>query len=447
MELVEGVDFIELRPRPGARPRRPATRGRGRGRGRGRCRHRRARRRARAAPAAAAGARQLAEGVSALHEAGKLHRDIKPTNVLVTARGPGRAARLRPRRPTWDRRDPARDRRASASSARSPTCRRSRRAGAAGLAGERLVQRRRDALRGADRPAPVRRAAAGRSWRRSGRSSPPPPRRSPPGSPTTSTRSASTCSAATRGRRALRTPRRSSARPRRRPGAESARRRPPGRGLPLIGRERHREALGRGLPAGRDGRPQAGLRLGPVGVGQEHACSRRSSTTLTEGDEAVVLAGRCYERESVPYKALDSVVDALSRYLKPLPDAEARAHSCPATWRCWRGCSRCCGGSRRWPTAPAARVRDRPTSRSCAAAAFAALRALLAAIGRVKPLVVAIDDLQWGDPENAAARSPTWSAPPTRRVCSCSGATGPRTSTTARSCAAARAPTARTRRG
>ena len=30
---------------------------------------------------------QLAEGVHALHAAGKLHRDIKPTNVLVTREG------------------------------------------------------------------------------------------------------------------------------------------------------------------------------------------------------------------------------------------------------------------------------------------------------------------------------------------------------------------------
>src|SRR5207253_1006830 len=61
MELVEGVSFLtHVRPDPDAPPHESRLR---------------------------AALRQLAAGVAALHDAGKLHRDIKPTNALVTPEG------------------------------------------------------------------------------------------------------------------------------------------------------------------------------------------------------------------------------------------------------------------------------------------------------------------------------------------------------------------------
>ena len=171
-----------------------------------------------------------------------------------------------------------------------------------------------------------------------------------------------------------------------------------GQGVPLIGRERHREVLRAAFESVRGGRPQVVLVSGRSGSGK----STLLQTFLDEliaHDEAVVLAGRCYERESVPYKALDSVVDALSRYLKPLAEAEVKpllprdvallARVFPVLHRVDAVAS-----------APRPEF-EIPDQQELRRRAFAALRALLANIGREKPLVVAIDDLQWADPENA----------------------------------------------
>jgi len=60
---------------------------------------------------------------------------------------------------------------------------------------------------------------------------------------------------------------------------------------------------------------------GPSGVGKS-ALVRGFLDGLP--GEVLVLSGRCYERESVPYKAPDSLIDAMSRHLRRLTGPEVR---------------------------------------------------------------------------------------------------------------------------
>ena len=166
----------------------------------------------------------------------------------------------------------------------------------------------------------------------------------------------------------------------------------------LIGRERHLDALDAAYNAVRKGRPVLLLVSGRSGSGKS-TLLRAFLDRVAGDDGAVVLAGRCYERESVPYKALDSVVDALSRHLKALPTTEA-AGLLPADAALLARMFPVLQRVEAVSTAPRAGP-ESPDGREVRRRAFAALRELLARIGRSTPLVVAVDDLQWGDADNA----------------------------------------------
>ena len=93
---------------------------------------------------------------------------------------------------------------------------------------------------------------------------------------------------------------------------------------PFVGRRGEKDALSVAFEDARTGRGVAVMVAGESGIGKT-ALAHSFAEEMAERWGAVVLAGRCYDRESVPYKALDGVIDALSTYVMRLPRIDAAA--------------------------------------------------------------------------------------------------------------------------
>ena len=161
---------------------------------------------------------------------------------------------------------------------------------------------------------------------------------------------------------------------------------------PLLGREAELAALQRAAEARGDA-PRLILLEGPSGVGKTAIVDEFLRQREAAGH--LVLRGRCHERESVPYKALDGLVDALARELRTWPKdqlAAALPADLAALVQVFPALARVAG-------APLAAASHDP--QETRRLAFRALRGLLAALARARPLVLAIDDLQWGDLDSA----------------------------------------------
>ncbi len=165
----------------------------------------------------------------------------------------------------------------------------------------------------------------------------------------------------------------------------------------LFGREAQLAALRTALLATRNGAPALAHVHGPSGMGKTRLL--RGFLEQAAGEGALVLQGRCYERESMPFKALDSLVDALARHLMTLQAMELEG----LAPRDSVAVARLFPVLRQLEAFTSARRRAvvAPDPQELRRRAFAAMREVMARLADQRPLVLAIDDVQWGDADSA----------------------------------------------
>jgi eukaryotic-like serine/threonine-protein kinase len=168
----------------------------------------------------------------------------------------------------------------------------------------------------------------------------------------------------------------------------------------LLGREQELAFLRRAYAEMASGRCVVLFVSGESGIGKS-ALVDAFVSELRATTETVVLTGRCYERESVPYKAFDAVVDDLSRYLRKLSRENAgdlMPREVFALARLFPVLERVEAVAQ----APNKTVAD---PQDLQQRAFAAFGELLARVRDRRPLMVHFDDFQWADQDSTVFSS------------------------------------------
>ena len=177
----------------------------------------------------------------------------------------------------------------------------------------------------------------------------------------------------------------------------------------LFGREEPLQRLLEAAALARAGTPAVVEITGPAGLGKSSVLEAFAAAVPQRYPDALVLRGRCGERESLPFKALDSMMDDLSRQLRSLgpalePLLPAEIAALVRLFPVLERVESIAAAMARHPVriANAAELRRR---------AFQAFASLLQSLCSRRLVAICLDDLHWGDADSAALFQHLFSLP------------------------------------
>ncbi|WP_237244915.1 serine/threonine-protein kinase PknK [Sorangium cellulosum] len=181
-------------------------------------------------------------------------------------------------------------------------------------------------------------------------------------------------------------------------GAAAARAAEAAPGPPFVGRAAEMAAITRALDEVAGARRQITVHVhGPSGIGKSTLVRELLDAQRGAGD-LLVLQGRCHPAESLPYKALDAAIDGLAAHLETL-SAEALSALVPAGARALTQLFPVLAQFPALLAGPEPAAQPDPIALQQQGAA--ALRDLVDRLAATRLVVLWLDDVQWGDVDSA----------------------------------------------
>ena len=167
--------------------------------------------------------------------------------------------------------------------------------------------------------------------------------------------------------------------------------------LPIVGHQPYLDELDRALHSG-----GSVVVHGDAGVGKSALLQAFVARARQRLPSLVVLAGRIHQREVVPLRGVDGVIDALARYLLQLPAVDVAHYLWPEPAALYQ----------LFPVLRRAHSVVARTAKPDPEAAGLELRGVLARLAAHTPLLIVVDDLQWADPDSLVLLAALTAPPP-----------------------------------